>query len=75
MKRTWVRIVLYLGCIALILLQGYRIHQLQQVVVEDHTREQIELYQAKYYAGDMQTQFDNCIRALRNSLGPGNLKK
>jgi hypothetical protein len=75
MKRTWIHIVLYLGCVALLLLQGHRIQQLQQIVVEDHAREQMENYYAKYALGDMQTQFDNCIQALRNSLGPGNLKK
>jgi hypothetical protein len=75
MKRTWIHIVLYLGCVALLLLQGHRIQHLQQVVVEDHAREQIELQYAKYYEGDQQTQFDNCIHALRNSIGRANPKK
>jgi hypothetical protein len=75
MKRTWIHIVLYLGCVALLLLQGRRIQQLQQIVAEDHAREQMVIHYAKYYEGEQQAEFDNCIHALRNSIGRANPKK
>jgi hypothetical protein len=66
MKRTWIHVVLYLGCVALLLLQGRRIQQLQQIVVEDHAREQKENDDARYAFGDLQINLDDCVRELKS---------
>jgi len=36
--KSWLHVVLHLGCVALLISQGYRIHHLQQSELEHHKK-------------------------------------
>jgi len=69
--RSLIHTALHVGCVALLLVQGYRIQQLRQLVADDQQRadsarkayaQQIE--QTRFFVGELQADRDDCWRAI-----------
>jgi|HubBroStandDraft_2_1064218.scaffolds.fasta_scaffold1544961_1 hypothetical protein len=72
MKRTsWIHTLLHLGCVALLLVQGYRIRQIQKVATADHAGMEQKLEGVRFFEDETKERLDSCY----NVIYPGYLRK
>jgi hypothetical protein len=65
-RKTWIHTVLHLGCVALLVLQGYRILQLQNDWREDHEHLRELVVREANSAAQERMQQDDCIQSLKS---------
>jgi hypothetical protein len=69
--KGWMHTLLHAGCIALLLLQGYRIQSLRKSAAAEYTQKEQQLQARDFFAGETQARLDSCY----NVLYPGYLRK